>query len=132
MESDALVTVSAHVPTARAVTTPEVIAQLADPMVTDKVTDPVPEPPVTDTMMPVYRSPLVVATESAVCDNLLNVTVVADELELSTLNSILGLHSHTGRWVTYKNAHSHQVMDFDGDNMTNCRTNLRFANADRS
>ena len=27
--------------------------------------------------------------------------VVADELELSTLNSIVGLHSHTGRWVTY-------------------------------
>ncbi|MBM3279185.1 MAG: glycoside hydrolase family 127 protein [Candidatus Handelsmanbacteria bacterium] len=28
-------------------------------------------------------------------------SVVADELELATLNSILGLHSHTGRWVTY-------------------------------
>ncbi len=28
-------------------------------------------------------------------------SVVADELELSTLNSIVGLHSHTGRWVTY-------------------------------
>ena len=28
-------------------------------------------------------------------------SVVADEIELSTLNSILGLHSHTGRWVTY-------------------------------
>lgn len=27
--------------------------------------------------------------------------VVADELELSTLNSILGLHSPNGRWVTY-------------------------------
>ena len=28
-------------------------------------------------------------------------SIVADELELSTLNSTLGLHSHTGRWVTY-------------------------------
>lgn len=28
-------------------------------------------------------------------------SVVADELELSTLNSALGWHSHTGRWVTY-------------------------------
>ena len=27
--------------------------------------------------------------------------VVADELELATLNSVLGFHSHTGRWVTY-------------------------------
>lgn len=26
---------------------------------------------------------------------------IADELELSTLNSGLGLHSHSGRWVTY-------------------------------
>jgi DUF1680 family protein len=28
-------------------------------------------------------------------------SIVADELELSTLNSVLGLHSPTGRWVTY-------------------------------
>ena len=28
-------------------------------------------------------------------------SVVADEIELSTLNSIIGLHSHSGRWVTY-------------------------------
>ena len=28
-------------------------------------------------------------------------SVVADEIELSTLNSVTGLHSHTGRWVTY-------------------------------
>ena len=27
--------------------------------------------------------------------------IVADEIELSTLNSILGLHSKSGRWVTY-------------------------------
>ena len=26
---------------------------------------------------------------------------VADELELSTINSVLGMHSHTGRWATY-------------------------------
>jgi len=28
-------------------------------------------------------------------------SIVADEIELSTLNSVLGLHSPTGRWVTY-------------------------------
>ena len=28
-------------------------------------------------------------------------SIVADEIELSTLNSVTGLHSHTGRWVTY-------------------------------
>lgn len=28
-------------------------------------------------------------------------SVVADELELSTLNSVAGLHSRSGRWVTY-------------------------------
>ena len=28
-------------------------------------------------------------------------SIVADELELSTLNSVLGFHSPTGRWVTY-------------------------------
>lgn len=28
-------------------------------------------------------------------------SIVADELELSLLNSVLGLHSPTGRWVTY-------------------------------
>jgi DUF1680 family protein len=28
-------------------------------------------------------------------------SVVADELELSTLNSVVGLHSRSGRWVTY-------------------------------
>jgi len=27
--------------------------------------------------------------------------IVADEIELSTLNSVLGLHSKSGRWVTY-------------------------------
>ena len=28
-------------------------------------------------------------------------SIIADEIELSTLNSVTGLHSHTGRWVTY-------------------------------
>src|SRR5437773_5415886 len=28
-------------------------------------------------------------------------SIVADELELSMLNSVLGLHSPSGRWVTY-------------------------------
>ena len=28
-------------------------------------------------------------------------SVVADEIELSTLNSVVGLHSQSGRWVTY-------------------------------
>jgi DUF1680 family protein len=28
-------------------------------------------------------------------------SIVADEIELSTLNSVLGLHSPSGRWVTY-------------------------------
>ena len=28
-------------------------------------------------------------------------SIVADEIELSTVNSVVGLHSHTGRWVTY-------------------------------
>jgi DUF1680 family protein len=28
-------------------------------------------------------------------------SVVADEIELSTLNSVIGLHSQSGRWVTY-------------------------------
>ena len=28
-------------------------------------------------------------------------SVVADEIELSTLNSVLGMHSPTGRWATY-------------------------------
>jgi len=28
-------------------------------------------------------------------------SIVADELELTMLNSVVGMHSHTGRWVTY-------------------------------
>ncbi|MFH2068454.1 MAG: beta-L-arabinofuranosidase domain-containing protein [Candidatus Omnitrophota bacterium] len=28
-------------------------------------------------------------------------SIVADEMELSTLNSVVGMHSRTGRWVTY-------------------------------
>ena len=69
-----------HVPTARAVTTPEVSEQFAVPVDTDEVTAPVPDPPRTDRMMPVYRSPLVVATDKADWAMRLNVTVVAEEL----------------------------------------------------
>lgn len=43
-------------------------------------------------------------------------SVVADELELSTLNSVTGLHSPNGRWVTYstpmdgvRNASAHEI-----------------------
>jgi hypothetical protein len=53
VESDAFVTVSTHVPTARAETTPDVSEQFAEPVVTDIDTEPVPDPPVTDTMIPV-------------------------------------------------------------------------------
>jgi hypothetical protein len=51
--SAAFVTVSAHVPTARADTTPAVNEQLADPLDTDEVTVPEPEPPIIERMMPV-------------------------------------------------------------------------------
>ena len=44
-------------------------------------------------------------------------SVVADEIELSTLNSGIGLHSHSGRWVTYntpmdgvRNASAHDIV----------------------
>lgn len=43
-------------------------------------------------------------------------SIVADELELSTLNSVLGMHSSTGRWATYntpmngiRRASAHQI-----------------------
>jgi hypothetical protein len=69
-----------HVPTLRADTTLDVSEQFAVPLETELVTVPVPEPPRTDTMMPVYKSPLVVAIERADCDALPNVTVVTAEL----------------------------------------------------
>jgi hypothetical protein len=61
-----LETESKQVPKFRAVTTPAVNVQFAVPDVTVVDTDPVPAPPVTDTMIPVRRSPVDVATESGV------------------------------------------------------------------
>ena len=58
-------TVSTHVPTARADTTPDVRVQFADPLDTDEVTEPLPDPPRTERMIPVYRSPFVVDTDNA-------------------------------------------------------------------
>ena len=63
--SDAFETDNKHVPKARAVTRPAVNVQFAVPDVTVVVTDPVPPPPFTATMIPVTRSPVVVATDSA-------------------------------------------------------------------
>lgn len=63
--SEAFVTVSVHVPTTRADTTPAVREQFAVPLDTDEVTEPVPDPPRIDKMMPVYKSPFVVATDRA-------------------------------------------------------------------
>ena len=64
--SPALAMESEHVPKFRAVTRPAVNVQFAVPDVTDVETEPVPPPPVTDTMMPVTRSPVDVATDSGV------------------------------------------------------------------
>jgi hypothetical protein len=55
-----------QVPKFRAVTTPAVNTQFAVPEVTDVKTEPVPPPPVTDTMMPVKRSPVDVAVDNGV------------------------------------------------------------------
>jgi DUF1680 family protein len=55
--------------------------------------------------------------------------LVADELELSTLNSIVGMHSYTGRWATYdtpmdgvrKASHHHIVFQSrEGSPELNC------------
>ncbi|MFP6589377.1 MAG: beta-L-arabinofuranosidase domain-containing protein [Candidatus Latescibacterota bacterium] len=55
--------------------------------------------------------------------------LVADELELSTLNSGLGLHSHSGRWVTYntpmdgvRKASAHEIVfqAREGSSELNC------------
>ena len=56
-------------------------------------------------------------------------SLVADELELSTLNSGLGLHSHSGRWVTYntpmdgvRKASAHEIVfqSREGTSELNC------------
>jgi hypothetical protein len=63
--SDAFETDNEHVPNARAVTKPAVNVQLAVPDVTDDETEPVPPPPLIATMIPVTKSPEVVATDNA-------------------------------------------------------------------
>ena len=64
--SPALAIESEQVPKFRAVTRPAVNVQFAVPDVTDVETEPVPPPPVTDTMMPVTRSPVDVAKDNGV------------------------------------------------------------------
>ena len=77
-----------HVPKARAVTRPAVNVQFAVPDETVVVTDPVPPPPFTATMIPVTKSPVVVATDSAGCAMRSIVIVVeADERESNTLSA---------------------------------------------
>jgi DUF1680 family protein len=55
--------------------------------------------------------------------------IVADEIELSTLNSVVGMHSHTGRWATYNtpmngvrraSAHSIVFQSREGSPELNC------------
>jgi hypothetical protein len=76
VSSAAFVIVNEQVPAVFAVTTPEVIVQVAVPVVTTDVVAPVPEPPVVATMMPVTKSPEVVDTARADCVFFANVTVV--------------------------------------------------------
>ena len=79
---------STHVPLARAATTPPANVQFAVPVVTDVERAPVPAPPVTETMIPVTKSPLVVAVESAGWLALSIVIVVTDEdRESNTLSA---------------------------------------------
>ena len=56
-------------------------------------------------------------------------SVVADELELSTLNTVVAMHSHTGRWATYNtpmngfrraSAHSIVFQSREGSPELNC------------
>ena len=79
MLSVAFVAVSEHVPAFRALATPDVIEQLADPDVTLYVTDPVPEPPDVPKVIPVLRSPETSFIERAFWESLANVTVVATD-----------------------------------------------------
>jgi hypothetical protein len=86
--SDAFERESEQVPKFLAVTSPAVNVQFAVPDVTVVVTDPVPPPPFTATMIPVTRSPVVVATDSAGCAMRSIVIVVeADERESNTLSA---------------------------------------------
>jgi hypothetical protein len=86
--SDAFDIDNKHVPKARAVTKLAVNVQFAVPCVTDIDTLPVPPPPFTATMIPVTKSPVVVATDSAGCAMRSIVIVVeADERESNTLSA---------------------------------------------
>jgi hypothetical protein len=77
--SVAFVAVSEHVPAFRALATPDVIEQLAEPDVTVKVTVPVPDPPDVDNVIPVSKSPELSRKVKAFCVSLANVTVVATD-----------------------------------------------------
>ena len=79
MLSVAFVAVSEHVPAFRALATPDVIEQLAEPDVTVKVTDPIPDPPDVDNVIPVLRSPETSVIDSALWVSLANVTSVATD-----------------------------------------------------
>jgi hypothetical protein len=86
--SDAFERESEQVPKFLAVTSPAVNVQFAVPDVTVVVTDPVPPPPFTATMIPVTKSPVVVATDSAGCAMRSIVIVVeADERASKTLSA---------------------------------------------
>ena len=75
-------------PFARAATTPPANVQFAAPAATEVESAPVPAPPVTETMMPVTKSPLVMAVESAGWLALSIVIVVTDEdRESNTLSA---------------------------------------------
>ena len=75
-------------PLARAATTPPASVQFAVPVVAEVDNAPVPAPPVTETMIPVTKSPLVVAVESAGWLALSIVIVVTDEdRESNTLSA---------------------------------------------
>ena len=79
---------STHVPFARAATTPPANVQFAVPVVTEVESAPVPAPPVTDTMIPVTKSPVVVEIESAGWLALSIVIVVtAEDRESNTLSA---------------------------------------------
>lgn len=85
--SDAFDTDNEHVPKARAVTSPDVSVQFADPCVTEVETFPVPPPPLIATMIPVTKSPVVVATDNAGCEMRSMVMVVAaDDRASNTLS----------------------------------------------
>lgn len=75
----ALVEVNVQLPTKRALTTPDVIEQLAEPDVTEYETEPLPEPPDTDKVMPESRSPELSRNVRVFCVSFANVTKVATD-----------------------------------------------------